>query len=442
MDIQDNVFSFIHLKDSFAGCRVAESSTIKIEEGKKTKLLSLVEDYISDYISTARPGSFEFSIGIPGNIVMVRNIQLPVAVKDDVESVLKYEMEKYVPIPVKDICYDFSITRENKKTGTIKVLIAIVKKEDIKPYIDLKDYVPGGITGIYPSFLSVLDYLLSIPEFENCNDFIAVSPGLEEVDFVLVKDRVFDSFIHAPSKAEYKTALDQLLEKSGKSSLHVAIPAGKYVKFFKDVPEKNPAFIFMEIARKKYPNTTENDFGAFCLAAKSYLKKTHDINFLSERFRKKQSAFSYYLFICLVIILFIIAGVTAASSVLHNRMQMQDLRNKIENLKTKVDKTHKIENKISSLETRFKSIDMLVRKNPSVLDILKDLTLVLPDNTWLRKFAYKNNIIKIEGYADVSSDLITRLEKSSKFKNVGFKSKITKTNEGKELFRIEMKVEE
>ncbi len=441
MDIQDKIFSFIHLKGSFTGCKVVANSTINIQEGKNTNQFSLVKEYIPDCISTARPGSFDVYIGIPGNIVMIRNIELPIAVKDDVYSVLKYEMEKYVPIPVKDICYDFFITKEDKKTGTIKVLIAIVKKEDIKPYLELKDYVPGGITGICPSFLSVLDYLFSIPELEKYNDFIAVSPGLEDTDFILIRDRMFDSFIHAPPNADPKRVLDKLLAKSGNSSLHVAVPAGRYANLLKSEAGNDSAFVFMEIGQSQDQNPGENNFRAFCLAHKPLLKKTHDINFLSRRFQKKQGVFLYYLFIGLVIALFLFAGVTLSSSVLHNRIQRQDLKNKIETLKPKVDRTHKLEKKIKTLQTRLKSIDALVKNNPSVFDIMKELTLVLPANTWLSKFAYKNKKIMIEGLTDVSSDLITRLEKTSKFKNVGFKSKITKTDKGKELFRIEMEVE-
>ena len=441
LDIQDKIFSFIHLKGSFKGCKVVASNTIDIQEGENTNKFSLVKDYLPDCISMAGSGSFDVYIGIPGNIVMIRNIELPIAVKEDIYSVLKYELEKYIPIPVKDICYDFFITGENKRTGTIKVLIAIVKKEDIKPYVELKDYVSGGITGICPSFLSVLDYLFSIPELENCNDFIAVSPGLEDTDFILVKDRIFNSFVHAPPDADPKRVLDKLLEKSGHSTLHVAIPAGRYANSLKSEMGNDSVFVFIEINHSQNQDSGKNNFRAFCLAHKPLLKKTHDINFLPRRFQKKQGVFLHYFFIGLVVTLFIFAGAAVASSVLNNRIQKQDLRNKIENLKPMVDRTHKLEKKITTLETRLKSIDGLVKNNPSVFDILKALTLVLPDNTWLSRFAYKNNKIMIEGVTDVSSDLITRLEKASKFKDVGFKSKITKTDEGKELFRIEMKVE-
>jgi general secretion pathway protein L len=76
------------------------------------------------------------------------------------------------------------------------------------------------------------------------------------------------------------------------------------------------------------------------------------------------------------------------------------------------------------------------------LNILKDLSRRIPEGAWVRKFDFSDKGVQIEGHADSASELIPLLETSPLFKDVAFLSPITKSKDGKERFRIGLKIKQ
>ena len=75
----------------------------------------------------------------------------------------------------------------------------------------------------------------------------------------------------------------------------------------------------------------------------------------------------------------------------------------------------------------------------SKLDILKELTQLIPESMWLNRFSYderkEKKGIEISGYADTASEIIPILEESELFEDVKFKSSIVK-DKGKNKERL------
>jgi general secretion pathway protein L len=77
------------------------------------------------------------------------------------------------------------------------------------------------------------------------------------------------------------------------------------------------------------------------------------------------------------------------------------------------------------------------------LNILRELTEIIPDDAWLTEFNYKDERreIRLSGYAVSASELLPILEQSDLFENVRFTSPITTDRRfKKEQFRLEMQV--
>lgn len=81
------------------------------------------------------------------------------------------------------------------------------------------------------------------------------------------------------------------------------------------------------------------------------------------------------------------------------------------------------------------------RTEPLMLDMLEQLTRVMPDDTWLNGLQYKDRKIVIQGQSPSASSLIERIEASPYFKNTSFVSPVTKdTTNGLERFQIASEV--
>jgi Tfp pilus assembly protein PilN len=77
------------------------------------------------------------------------------------------------------------------------------------------------------------------------------------------------------------------------------------------------------------------------------------------------------------------------------------------------------------------------------LDVLRELTEIIPEDGWLTEFNYHSGRreIKLSGYALSASQLLPVLEKSELFENVRFTSPITTDQRlQKEQFRLEMQL--
>ena len=75
-----------------------------------------------------------------------------------------------------------------------------------------------------------------------------------------------------------------------------------------------------------------------------------------------------------------------------------------------------------------------------LLDILKDLSNIIPKSAWISSFTFSEKGVELEGYADSASELIPLLEASPHFTDAVFRSAITKSREGKERFKIGLQV--
>lgn len=63
---------------------------------------------------------------------------------------------------------------------------------------------------------------------------------------------------------------------------------------------------------------------------------------------------------------------------------------------------------------------------PGKLALIREITRLLPDNTWVSRLRTNQNTIVIEGESRKASDLIELLEQSPQFQNVRFKSSVTR----------------
>jgi len=88
--------------------------------------------------------------------------------------------------------------------------------------------------------------------------------------------------------------------------------------------------------------------------------------------------------------------------------------------------------------------DFLLRKKreePVLVDMLEELTKVIPDQTSLNGLQYRDRKVIIQGQSPAASSLIERMEASPYFKNTSFVSPVTKdVSNGQERFQIASEV--
>ncbi|MFH1847412.1 MAG: type IV pilus assembly protein PilM [Candidatus Omnitrophota bacterium] len=103
----------------------------------------------------------EINLSISGPEVIVRFVDLPKMTKEQLESALVFEAEKYIPFNINDVMLDFIILGDSSEPGQMKVLLAAAKKEAINSRLSMAENLGMAVN------------LLDINSFAMFNAFLA-----------------------------------------------------------------------------------------------------------------------------------------------------------------------------------------------------------------------------------------------------------------------------
>ncbi|MCE5263982.1 MAG: PilN domain-containing protein [Deltaproteobacteria bacterium] len=110
--------------------------------------------------------------------------------------------------------------------------------------------------------------------------------------------------------------------------------------------------------------------------------------------------------------------------------------------KDEVKKVEASRKELGGLETEIAAIAAFKTSRPVMLDLLKEMTRVLPTNTWLSRIRFTESTVEIEGYAASATEILPKLEASAYFKKVEFASPTARDIRlNADRFSIKMEIE-
>jgi len=80
----------------------------------------------------------------------------------------------------------------------------------------------------------------------------------------------------------------------------------------------------------------------------------------------------------------------------------------------------KVDLEYETLQKYTNAINKIDDLNPTKLQLLLELSKVIPKDTWLKKIRFKNTNIELNGISKNASQLVPIVEKSGKFRDTHF----------------------
>lgn len=450
INIEANRLSMVYLNASFKGAGLAAHAVYDIEEGVSLKeRVEKIGTLVAGFMKNHRISSTDIFLGIPRNQVILRYIDLPSAVKENMRETLGYEMEKYSPFPAHETCFDYRILTEDRKNNSLKVLIVLVKKDYISPYFDLKNHLEAGISGIEITSTAISNYFSFKPERPDHDAFAFACRSGHDLELGLVNEgslRYSRSINTAEDQGDpgslMRQELERLRETAGedgkglKTGLCVT-DAGD--KLLSDLG-KNAGFkVFpADLSRTGLPAHTL--IPAYGLALKGIRKASMDINLMPVDLRKRAGRAGYYAMFVLAGLLILSFFCWGGGHLLKQKIYMNRLDSEIGRLNMEASEMARVRTRFETIEARIGFLNGLREGRGSVLDILKELSRRIPEDAWVYGLTFEDGAVQLEGYAVSASELIPALEASPFFKDAGFLSAITKSRDGRESFRIGVKI--
>jgi general secretion pathway protein L len=448
INIESNRVSLVYLKRSLQRLCLAAHAIYPLEKKDLEERTAEIRSLINGFLKEHKISAADIFLAIERELTIFRYIELPSAVKENLRGTLLYEMEKYVPLPVSDIYFDYQIISENKEANTLTVLLVAVKKEIIDPYLDQENPLGAGISGIEVNSTAVVNYLSYRPVTPNADTYAIVRQESEHLELSLVKKRLLHYSRHvkvAQREGSLQCIIPEELELIRKTvgpeqgRLEVISYGPDAAGVFELLKEKEDVSLRpLELSGTGIPSDVLAP--AYGLALKAIQKMPMDINLLPLGLRKKISKIGYYTLFVLAGLFILSLLAWGGSNILHQKRVSDKLESEIKRLGTQVADINRTQEGLKELENKIEAINALRQHHLPALDILRDLSKELPEGAWLDRIALTDKGGDMEGSADSASALIPLLAASPLLKDVAFQSPITKGKDGKERFRIGFKV--
>jgi Tfp pilus assembly protein PilN len=160
---------------------------------------------------------------------------------------------------------------------------------------------------------------------------------------------------------------------------------------------------------------------------------------LLPRERRASSARRQYLLPAILMTLLMIGAATAFLIIpaVENRRYLAELNREIHGLEPAATRAQLLEKRIAANRARVAALDDLRRRPQADLDVLNELTRLLPPPTWTNSIEiYPDNVV-ISGETDQAAPLLKVLDSSPLFQGSEFALSVTRNGTGQtETFRI------
>jgi Tfp pilus assembly protein PilN len=397
-------------------------------------------------------------LGIGRTDIVLRYLDLPSEVEDNLHQVIQYQVQSFEPTEEDKYYYDYSLLKETSKSKRLTILLSMVKRSTLDGYIRLLQEfgirpvaIAGSSMGLANLFLNYQKdeqnktYILADIKASSAevlalnNGAIAYSREVSRENEQSWKDLLLREIDEATSKIRLtpESSLEQIVlagdsADSAYEEIKAAIPECKLIKNF--IPAEVPG------ENKVHLQEAASTLGlAFSEMVRNPAVR---INMLPDNLRIRQTRWAYVPAAILGLAILVLLLGLGFHRTIQNRILLRSLDNQILLLKIPVEKAQSYRNQADELQRRIQSIEELLRSRDRNLEVLRELTTILPPDTYLNSYSNRDGNIQIGGYSGSPYDLIPKLEESPLLKDVIQRGSILRDNQtGKDRFSLEMKLE-
>ncbi|MCK9226636.1 MAG: PilN domain-containing protein [Syntrophorhabdaceae bacterium] len=367
-------------------------------------------------------------LSVPRPWFIVRTAEMPLVVKDNLTSVIAYELDRLTPLGPAEAMYDFSVISEENER--IKLLIVAMRAQTLQPYMDALEInhlsaqrVTTSITG----FGTVCRVLGTGGETTVCLDI-----RNDGYDGCTIKEGVLHSTV---SENFLENEGDNLeLIKEGLAPMLRELETGEIppVVLVSSAPRYEN--IQNEIGLPVRPVTKDDLKAKFGAEIDDEL--TGPLGGLVEEIWPGQKGFNLAgkgfqaekknpvtrITMVLLGIIVLAMALNLIVPLYMEKTRVDRIEGQIASRRNEVKAIEALRQEASTIDADITSVRNFKESAPMSLDIMKELTTILQKNVWLTRLRITGETVEIEGYASSATEILPKLEQSGQFRKVEFSS--------------------
>lgn len=405
-------------------------------------------------------------VALPRAHVLLRWLNFPQAVEKDLASAVAYQLDSLHPFEEGAIYWDFAAWKKFSGgadgPGRIEVPVAIAEKKFVDETAAWFREAGIGVSQFTVStaalWAALAERLLArvatdprhTPAFFALNaapgtlQFIGYAPGSlvsKEVP-ILTGERENGEAIRALVERELDLARSELrLAADDRPPL---ILCGKSLTF--DLADGSRPFNFAVSSADELfslPASGAEDFRlqenatAFAAALEAADRSLPiALNLLPAECRTFQSPLVYFPAYALSGLIVVLAILLGLRGTIQDWRYEQYIERQIQSLEPQVTLVEATQEHSRKMYDRLTVLSDTHNAATGPIELLNELTRLLPDDAWLQDLQYDGDTVSLGGFAKSASPLLQVLANSPYFENPQFLSAIAKLPDGKEAFRI------
>lgn len=383
------------------------------------------------FLSEFGASAAEVTLLIPKAWTIIQTVELPATVQENLPEVISYELDRLTPFSSENAFYDYRVISTDAEK--LRIMLIVARAEMIKPYLDILATSGINVSRISVSLSSFQTVLHHMDKKFDKAMFLSVT-GNEYEGALFSNAEIQNSFAGSFSSSDDQQTRVQTITSVLSPLINSAKQQGKppaFITLLQDMnaplkeslrqgigsPFSNLSEMDMKITMQETPD--KMPYAAIGCSIESLLPKAHRINLLSKGFHEKGSSPKILTIVLLCIILGIWIVYLLSPLKVESR-KLQAIEHQISIRKDEVLAVNSLKNELRSLNKDMETIYAFKHNNPSAMNILKELTSILPKSTWLTRIRMTETNVQIEGYAKSASGLLSKLETSPYFQKVEF----------------------
>jgi general secretion pathway protein L len=391
----------------------------------------------------------DVTLSIPKAWVIIKIVEFPSTIKENLSDVVSYELDRLTPLSPEDAFYDFRVLKENSKKLTL--LIVVAKADSITPYLNALREKGIHVSRVTVN-LSCIGTLCHYMDKKIDSVFIEIKKdGYEGALFSdgLITHAFTNSFTTANEKSKIETMMTEIepllnaVKQEGKAPQIMALlkdnnPTLKEMLKLQSLPVRilNETDTKIKLSEPQEELTYAAIGGVF----ESLWPKAKGINLLEKghhEISKTPMALTIVLMLMIIAmwILYMIAPLQIEGK------RLTEIDRQIAIRKDEVKKVEAIKKEIEAINNEINTIEKFKNSQQMVLTIMKELSTIMPNNSWLLRLRISGSTVEIEGLAHSATEVLSKLESSNILKKAEFSTQTTRDGRtNSDRFSIRMQI--
>ncbi len=386
-------------------------------------LAAVVAGFVDEY----KIQRVSFVLSIPRNWAIVQTVELPLAARENLSRVLSFELDRLTPLGRENAFYDYCVIGEDDRN--VKLLLAVVRADQVQQYLD----------ALQPRNIKVKRVVVSSFAFKSLightypkTDAVYLSLHRGACEYGLIGDSLLRRSVFETIDPGDSSALDRVVERAAGLSEEM-INRGRRPAIVLDAGEANFTAlrdkfktgrvlnIGKDIKINRPPTSGDLSVAAMGGALGELCAEPDGVNLLN-RDNRDGTGTPFLMTIVLVAVIAAIVGFYLFLPLSYEQKKLDEMDQHIQTFKPAVKKVETLKNEAAALEADIGSIRDFKKHSDLTMDIIRDMTEILPPKTWLTRLRITEKTAEIEGYSSSATDIILKLENSKYFQKVEFAS--------------------